>query len=285
LEIKRNDAIAEIDERLKKGAYAVYYIMGEDFFRRATHSGSISHDEDWENIKRLTSYNKLAGLAFIYSMIEINGNIYVLSSSATHDELNNGTELHYFHHYDTATDELISAFKDHAIRIVEYQDKWGEFRGIFIPIRINNSHTVVVASEVELSYLKKVMKDVEFELYSNSVLFLIFITPFVFSIRYILKEENLRLEKLLYTDNLTELPNRLYLFKYLEEFFVDAKDHKKNLALMHIDIDDFKEINDGFGYQVGDNALRSIANRLSNYLALSGVLTRYEGDEFCHTSA
>jgi diguanylate cyclase (GGDEF)-like protein len=277
---KRNEAIAQIDNRLRTGAYAVRYILGEDFFMRAIHSDSISPDEDWENIRNLTSYIEHTGLAYIYSVIEKNGNIYILSSSATQDELNNQTELHYFHHYDTASDELISAFKDHTTRTVEYKDKWGNFRGIFIPIRIDDSHTIIVASEVELSYLKKVIHNVEMESYKNGLLFLLFITPFVFSIRYILKEENRELQILLYTDNLTTLPNRLFLFKHLDELFSSPNNQQITLALIHIDIDNFKEINDGFGYRIGDSALRSIANRLSVYFGARGTLTRYEGDEF-----
>jgi diguanylate cyclase (GGDEF)-like protein len=277
---KRSEAIDQIDDGLRTGAYAVYYIMGEDFFMRAIHSDSIAPDEDWENIRNLTSYIEHTGLAFIYSAIEKNGNIYILSSSATQDELNNQTELHYFHHYETASNELTSTFNDHRIRTVEYKDKWGEFRGIFIPIRITDNHTVVVASEVELSYLKKVMQAVVQESYSNGLLFLLFITPFVFSIRYLLKKENLELQKLLYTDNLTDLPNRLYLFKHLDELFSSPNNQLTSLALMHIDIDNFREINDGFGYRVGDSALKSIAKRLSTYFGTRGMLTRYEGDEF-----
>jgi diguanylate cyclase (GGDEF)-like protein len=49
---------------------------------------------------------------------------------------------------------------------------------------------------------------------------------------------------------------------------------------MNIDIDNFKEINDGFGHHVGDNALRSIAKRLSCTLNIQCTLIRYEGDEF-----
>jgi diguanylate cyclase (GGDEF)-like protein len=280
LTYKRNEAIIDIDEKLKTGASAVYNIMGTDFFRRATHKGSIDPEEDWENIRRLTSFNKQAGLAFLYSTIKKNGKIYVLSSSATDEEINNNTELHYFHHYDTANDELVSTFKDHTIRKVEYRDKWGEFRGLFIPIRIDNTHTVVVAAEVEMSFLKNMISKIESESYLNGLLFLIFITPFVFSVRYILKEENLQLQELLYTDNLTKLPNRHFLFKYLDNYFSKANKQKQNLALLHIDIDDFKEINDGFGYRVGDDALKSIANRISSYLDSRCILTRYEGDEF-----
>jgi hypothetical protein len=77
---KRIKALAQIDEKLVIGAYAVHSILGEDFFKRATHADSIKPEEDWDNIRRLTSYNKHAGLAFLYSLIEKNGDIYVLSS-------------------------------------------------------------------------------------------------------------------------------------------------------------------------------------------------------------
>jgi diguanylate cyclase (GGDEF)-like protein len=277
---KKSAAIAAIDEKLKIGAYAVYYIMGESFFKRATHKNSITPEEDWENIRKLTSFNKQAGFAFIYSAIQKDDDIYVISSSATQDELYSNTELHYFHHYDTASDGLISVFEDHTTKIIEYQDKWGEFRGIFVPIRIDGNHTVVLASEVELSYLTEILDDIKHQTYAEGFLFLVFLSPFIFSIRYLLKAENLELQELLHTDSLTELPNRLYLLKYLDDQFSKPIKEQECLALLHIDIDDFKEINDGFGYRVGDIALISIANRLTESIGGRGLITRYGGDEF-----
>jgi diguanylate cyclase (GGDEF)-like protein len=277
---KRKEAIAAIDERLKTGAYAAYHILGVDYFKRATQRDSITPEEDWNNIRQLTSFNEQAGLGFLYAVIKKDGNIHIISSSATQEELNTHSELHYFHHYDTASDELSSTFEDHTIKTVEYHDKWGEFRGLFIPIRINGSHTVVIASEVELSYLESVLDGVKQQSYKNGFLFLLFLSPFVFSIGYLLKVENLELQELLHTDTLTKLPNRLFLIKHLEEFFLKSNKQQENLALLHIDIDDFKEINDGFGYRVGDHALRAISNRLSGYIGNRGTLARYEGNDF-----
>ncbi len=277
---KRVEAIAAIDERLKLGAYAVYELIGEEFFKRATKRDSITPEEDWKNIRKLTTFNNQAGLAFMYSVILKDKKFYVIASSATQEELNSGTELHYYHLYDTASNELASIFEDHTIRTVEYQDEWGEFRGIFIPIKIDDNHTVVMASEVELSYLNSVLNDVKKQSYSNGCLFLIFLTPFVFSIGYLLKLENIELHELLHTDNLTSLPNRLFLITYLNKYISSTDQHTENLALLHIDIDNFKEINDGFGYRVGDDALRSIANRLNENIRDRGILTRYEGDDF-----
>jgi diguanylate cyclase (GGDEF)-like protein len=277
---KRKEAIATIDERLKTGAYAVYYMLGVDYFKRATQWDSITPEEDWNNIRNLTLFNRLAGLGFLYAVIKKGENIYIISSSATQEELNTHSELHYFHHYASASDELKSTFEDHTIKTVEYHDKWGEFRGLFIPIRINKNLTVVMASEVELSYLENVLNAVKQQSYKNGLLFLLFLAPFVFSIGYLLKVENLELQELLHTDTLTKLPNRLFLIKHLEEFFLKSNKQQEKLALLHIDIDDFKEINDGFGYRVGDHALRAIANRLSGYIGNRGILARYEGNDF-----
>jgi diguanylate cyclase (GGDEF)-like protein len=277
---KRKEAIAAIDERLKTGAYAVYYMLGVDYFKRATQWDSITPEEDWNNIRNLTLFNRVAGLGFLYAVIKKGENIYIISSSATQEELNTHSELHYFHHYASASDELKSTFEDHTIKTVEYHDEWGEFRGLFIPIRINKNLTVVMASEVELSYLENVLNAVKQQSYKNGLLFLLFLTPFVFSIGYLLKVENLELQELLHTDTLTKLPNRLFLIKHLEEFFLKSNKQQEKLALLHIDIDDFKEINDGFGYRVGDHALRAIANRLSGYIGNRGILARYEGNDF-----
>ncbi|MEJ2407433.1 MAG: hypothetical protein P8171_24820 [Candidatus Thiodiazotropha sp.] len=186
---KRKEAIAAIDERLKTGAYAAYHILGVDYFKRATQRDSITPEEDWNNIRQLTSFNEQAGLGFLYAVIKKDGNIHIISSSATQEELNTHSELHYFHHYDTASDELSSTFEDHTIKTVEYHDKWGEFRGLFIPIRINGSHTVVIASEVELSYLESVLDGVKQQSYKNGFLFLLFLSTWrcYISISMILK--------------------------------------------------------------------------------------------------
>ncbi|MEJ2403788.1 MAG: bifunctional diguanylate cyclase/phosphodiesterase [Candidatus Thiodiazotropha sp.] len=280
LTIKKEEAIAAVDERLKLGAYAVYELLGEEFFKHAIKRDSITPEEDWKNIRKLTSFTKQAGLAFLYSVVLKDKKIYVIASSATQEELNNGTELHYYHLYDTASNELASTFKDHTIRIVDYKDEWGEFRGIFIPIKISNDQTAVMASEVELSYLNDVLNNVKKHAYIDGGLFLIFLTPLVLSIGYLLKLENIELHELLHTDNLTSLPNRLFLITYLNKYISNTDQNIENLALLHIDIDNFKEINDGFGYRVGDDALISIANRLNEHILDRGILTRHEGDDF-----
>jgi diguanylate cyclase (GGDEF)-like protein len=77
-------------------------------------------------------------------------------------------------------------------------------------------------------------------------------------------------------DPLTGLANRRYLMQRLE----GALEHKQKVALVFMDLDGFKPINDDFGHDVGDEALRTIADRLNACIRETDVLCRLGGDEF-----
>lgn len=77
-------------------------------------------------------------------------------------------------------------------------------------------------------------------------------------------------------DPLTGLANRRYLMQRLEGAF----EHKQDIALIFMDLDGFKPINDDFGHDVGDEALRTIADRLNACVRENDVLCRLGGDEF-----
>ncbi len=80
------------------------------------------------------------------------------------------------------------------------------------------------------------------------------------------------------TDELTGLGNRRYLTNMLDDFF--ARGETGHLALLLIDLDHFKEINDSFGHQVGDRILAMLGSRLGDAVAASDILVRLGGDEF-----
>jgi len=91
-------------------------------------------------------------------------------------------------------------------------------------------------------------------------------------------EEDIR--KIAYHDHLTGLPNRRLFSSMFEKSLAGAARDKKLLALMFVDINDFKAINDRWGHDVGDAALISIANRISDIIRGSDVACRMGGDEF-----
>ncbi|MFW2373992.1 MAG: putative bifunctional diguanylate cyclase/phosphodiesterase [Gammaproteobacteria bacterium] len=81
-------------------------------------------------------------------------------------------------------------------------------------------------------------------------------------------------------DSLTGLPNRLFLRRKMIEIIESARKGKQSLALLMIDLNRFKEINDTLGHQVGDRVLREIGPRFIRQLSEYDVLARLGGDEF-----
>lgn len=91
---------------------------------------------------------------------------------------------------------------------------------------------------------------------------------------------NKELENLALQDNLTKLPNRLFLVSYTNALFLTHRQIEKEIAFFYIDIDRFKSVNDAFGHHVGDELLVKLAQRLHQYVGDSQKLIRIGGDEF-----
>jgi diguanylate cyclase (GGDEF)-like protein len=105
------------------------------------------------------------------------------------------------------------------------------------------------------------------------------------------KAAEARIEYLAYFDTLTGLPNRQMLMREVNRTLAAAERSQKPAALLYLDLDRFKRINDNLGHSVGDTLLRDVARRLENCLreaaspdssgaANSGMVARLGGDEF-----
>jgi len=82
------------------------------------------------------------------------------------------------------------------------------------------------------------------------------------------------------TDPLTGLPNRRNMFLHLSRELARAERLKSEIAIIVMDVDGFKAINDTYGHNVGDHALREVANALQGALRSYDLCVRYAGDEF-----
>jgi diguanylate cyclase (GGDEF)-like protein/PAS domain S-box-containing protein len=102
----------------------------------------------------------------------------------------------------------------------------------------------------------------------------------IFSDISVLKESEERMAELAHHDALTGLPNRLRFIANLEQAIESAKRRKHKVALMFLDLDRFKYINDTLGHNVGDELLKTIAGRLKSCVRAEDTVARLGGDEF-----
>ena len=94
------------------------------------------------------------------------------------------------------------------------------------------------------------------------------------------REAEARLEYLAKRDALTGLPNRALLAERIQRAIVAAARSRGQLALLFVDLDQFRLVNDSLGHQAGDALLRAVAERLANTVRHEDMLARLGGDEF-----
>jgi diguanylate cyclase (GGDEF)-like protein len=99
-----------------------------------------------------------------------------------------------------------------------------------------------------------------------------------------LEQEHIKQRELLehqaYYDALTELPNRALFQDRLRQTILSSKRNNEMFALLFLDLDQFKKINDSLGHHVGDEVLIQVAKRFKNVLREEDTLSRLGGDEF-----
>ncbi len=86
--------------------------------------------------------------------------------------------------------------------------------------------------------------------------------------------------RLTYTDLATGIPNRMAFMESLQKAFVAAKEGAKPFAILYLDLDNFMEINETLGHSVGEQLLKSVAQRLGSSTRASDTIARVGGDEF-----
>jgi diguanylate cyclase (GGDEF)-like protein len=96
-----------------------------------------------------------------------------------------------------------------------------------------------------------------------------------------IQAEMSKMRRLVALDPLTELYNRRHLHEFLTREMKRCRRYGQTLACVMVDIDHFKRVNDEFGHEVGDQALKGVARTLVNVSGDTAIVARYGGEEFC----
>lgn len=95
-----------------------------------------------------------------------------------------------------------------------------------------------------------------------------------------LKQKEKVIERLAYYDQLTGVANRAFFIESAEKYLRRSKENHQTLALMFIDVNEFKSINDTYGHSVGDKVMMRVAGMLNESIRDHDIVCRYGGDEF-----
>lgn len=151
-------------------------------------------------------------------------------------------------------------------------------RDIFIDLASTPNHE----ANAELRFLHKNGTWIWIEAFGQNLLHDSTVNAIVVNYRDITqrKETEKQLEYQAYYDALTGLPNRLLFRDRVVNAIAQAKRHRRGIAVMYLDLDHFKLVNDGLGHSVGDGLLSEVAARLQGSIRASDTISRLGGDEF-----
>ena len=276
-----------IDQELMIGASSVRYILPDDFHDRALAADSIASEEDWRNIDALTRYVRRLGFAFVYTMIESEGEIYITSSSASEEELNNGVQVHYFSAYSEAR----PYFRDGEILFTTYTDRWGTFRAALIPETSPGGRPYIAAAEFEIGHVQARLRRKLLGVLMFSVVLLLAAVPLFVALDRELVIANVRLERrieertrelqrMATIDDLTGQLTRKEFYRLLGVAVERHRHRGTDFSLAVLDLDHFKTINDTCGHPIGDLVLAQTARTVASMLRGTDILGRIGGEEF-----
>lgn len=188
-------------------------------------------------------------------------------------------ELVWWNQLETALPQILS----NAYDVVLLDFFWGELsvRDLLnaAKVQANSTPIVVMTDEMELEVDREVIRAGAADYLikgqiSNQLL--------ERTLRYAIerKQTEQYLARLAHYDQLTDIPNRILFRDRLEHALNLATRDKTTFALMFIDLNGFKQVNDNFGHDVGDGIIRVCAERLSLCLRRSDLVARMGGDEF-----
>lgn len=151
--VHRAAIMRNIEDRLFDGATAVPYILPRD----VQEQNALTPDEHVRNVLALSRYAKGLKLTYLYTMVERGGKIYITASSATDEELKDGSFDPFLTAYEDASPRMHQALADMKPYFEDTIDKYGHFRSILIPMRTGTGTAYLAGADMDIGNINTLL--------------------------------------------------------------------------------------------------------------------------------
>jgi len=176
---EKTELVTGLDLNLLKTARSVPLMLAPDFFERAVRPDAIPEEEDLENIDNLTQLADSLGLAYLYTLTEVDGTVYITSSSASKKERQSHTEVRTFTAYPEVQEAVRKAISSDEPAFSTYTDRWGTFRSAYIPLRNTQGVPYVIAAEQSSDYVASLLNQHIIHTIATPFFFILAALPFL----------------------------------------------------------------------------------------------------------
>lgn len=165
--LEKRSFLQGIDEKLKVAAHSVPHVLPPAYHAGIKGPKSVSSQLYGQAQRALTEYAKANGLAYVYTYIEHDGAFYIASTSASARELATGTVPHFYQRYQRPPPAMIAAWQTDSPRTAEYQDEFGDFRSMFVPMHVTNPDgspgtRYLIGSDVNVEFIDQELRNTIF---------------------------------------------------------------------------------------------------------------------------
>jgi diguanylate cyclase (GGDEF)-like protein len=259
-----------------------------DKFASYNSMGDILRDDDayGSELESLRSLQKKVGAQYIYALKRIGGKYYFIFDTDMDDDTR-------FKEYKLSDVHEEAFMGREAAGIMNVTDEWGAYNTGAVPILKDGSVIGVMCTDIEDTFIKQNSGAARRNAILLALTMTLAMSAMLIAVLMLLRKIQTAMDNLFHManyDTITGLPNRQYMMDYLSRVSSGHDGAKTPYALMMIDLDNFKEVNDGSGHDAGDELLRDIASYIGEHHENSisfrpsagklNVSARIGGDEF-----
>jgi diguanylate cyclase (GGDEF)-like protein len=284
---------AILEESVKTELLAVCYAARDDvdmeLFLAINSSEDFAANQKQadEVIAQLRKLKNEVNATYIYALKEIDGAYYFIFDT---DEEAGTPDNPVFSEYVLSPVHEDAFAGSSSADVMNVVDEWGSFNTGAIPLMYEGEVVGIISVDVEDTFIDRARQAAN----TNAVLLIIvmiaiMVVLLVFLVMLLRRNQKMQ-DELFYVANhdaITKLYNRYYLFNYLSQWSKSSRAKNSSFALLFIDLDNFKSVNDSAGHDEGDKLLRLISQFLKSYTdelddngSIEGLTARIGGDEF-----